>query len=183
MTLTPIGAVSRGLLAGVAGTAAMDTWMYLAYRRSGGKEPFLNWEFSSDVKTWADAPAPAQVGRRLYDGLFQRKLPDERAALVNDLTHWGFGIASAAGYGVVAGSLKQPRPVYGLLFGAGVWLGGYGVLPVTGLYEPIWKYDRVTLAKDLAAHLVYGLTTATAFRAMLPRRVIRRGRRGGSRGR
>jgi hypothetical protein len=35
-----------------------------------------------------------------------------------------------------------------------------------GLYEPIWKYDRKTLAKDLTAHLVYGLGTATALRLL-----------------
>jgi hypothetical protein len=47
-----------------------------------------------------------------------------------------------------------------------VWGAGYVVLPAMGLYEPIWKYDRKTLAKDLTAHLVYGLGTATALRLL-----------------
>jgi hypothetical protein len=34
------------------------------------------------------------------------------------------------------------------------------------LYEPIWAYDRKTLADDLSAHLVYGLATAAALQAM-----------------
>ena len=43
-------------------------------------------------------------------------------------------------------------------------------MPAAKLYEPIWKYDRRTLAKDLSAHLVYGLTTATVFELSQPRR-------------
>jgi hypothetical protein len=48
-------------------------------------------------------------------------------------------------------------------FGAAVWSGGYVVLPLFGVYEPIWKYDLKTLGKDLSAHLVFGATTSAAF--------------------
>ena len=65
---------------------------------------------------------------------------------------------------MVAGSLAVPRLAYGLPFGAGVWLSSYVVLPAAQLYAPIWEYDGKTLAKDLSAHLVYGLGTALAFR-------------------
>ena len=40
------------------------------------------------------------------------------------------------------------------------------ILPAAKLYQPIWKYDRVTLTKDLSAHLVYGLGTATTLRLL-----------------
>jgi uncharacterized membrane protein YagU involved in acid resistance len=86
--------------------------------------------------------------------------------LVNNITHWGYGVLGAAQYGIVAGSLSRPRLGYGLLFGAGVWAASYVVLPAAKLYKPIWEYDRVTLAKDLSAHFVYGLSTAAAFRLM-----------------
>jgi Protein of unknown function (DUF1440) len=160
--MTPMGAVVRGLVAGAAGTFAMDALLYSRYRRSQGDQAFEPWEFSSGLDTWAKAPAPAQVGRRLVEGLFQRKLPPERAKLVNNITHWGYGILGGVQYAIVAGSLRSPRIRYGLPFGAAVWVAGYVVLPAAKLYQPIWKYDRATLAKDLTAHLVYGLTTATA---------------------
>jgi hypothetical protein len=51
-------------------------------------------------------------------------------------------------------------------FGAGVWVSGYVILPAAKLYQPIWEYDGKTLAKDLSAHLVYGLTTAAAFQLL-----------------
>ena len=40
------------------------------------------------------------------------------------------------------------------------------LLPVLGVYKPIWKYDLETLGKDLSAHLVFGTATAAAFRLL-----------------
>jgi hypothetical protein len=40
---------------------------------------------------------------------------------------------------------------------------GYLVLSEAGLYQPIWKYDATTLARDLSAHLAYGTGTGAAF--------------------
>jgi len=162
--LTPLGAIARGLVAGTAGTLAMDTLLYLRYRRGEGKSGFLRWEFSSEVLSWEQAPAPAHVGKRLYEGLFQRNLPDQRAALVNNVMHWGYGILNAVPYAVLAASVPVPKVRYGAPFGAGVWATSYVVLPAAGLYKPIWEYNARVLAKDLSAHLVYGLITATVFR-------------------
>jgi uncharacterized membrane protein YagU involved in acid resistance len=98
--------------------------------------------------------------------LFNVKLPSSLAPLVNNVTHWAFGIFGGAQYGIVTGSLHRPRVSYGIPFGAIVWASGYVVLPAAGLYKPIWEYDRATLAKDLSAHLVYGVGTATALRLL-----------------
>jgi uncharacterized membrane protein YagU involved in acid resistance len=76
--------------------------------------------------------------------------------------HWGFGTATGAAYALLVGS-RKPRVWYGLPFGMAVWAGGYVVLPLLGVYQPIWKYDRETLEKDLSAHLVFGTATAAAF--------------------
>ena len=164
--ITPLGAVGRGLLAGAIGTLAMDLLWFYRYRRDHGEERFLTWEFSSDPDSWEQAPAPAQVGKRLVDGLFQVELPATRAPLVNNLTHWGYGILGGVQYGIVAGSASEPKIVYGIPFGATVWASSYVVLPLAKLYKPIWEYDRKTLAKDLSAHLVYGLATATVFKRL-----------------
>ena len=97
------------------------------------------------------------------------KLPPKRARLVNNVMHWGYGMLNGAQYGIVAGSLPRTRIRFGLPFGAAVWAGDYVILPAAKLYEPIWKYDRRTLGNDLAAHLVYGLATATAWQALSER--------------
>ncbi|MDQ6777589.1 MAG: DUF1440 domain-containing protein [Actinomycetota bacterium] len=161
--MTPLGSVGRGLFAGALGTAAMDLLWFWRYKRDDGEGSFLAWEFSSGLCTWEQAPAPAQIGKRLFEGVFQREVPAERVALVNNITHWGYGKLGGVQYGIVAGSLAAPRIVYGIPFGATVWATSYVVLPLAHLYKPIWEYDPTTLAKDLSAHLVYGLTTAVAF--------------------
>ncbi|HZA82419.1 MAG TPA: hypothetical protein VFC13_13265 [Actinomycetes bacterium] len=44
------------------------------------------------------------------------------------------------------------------------------LLPLAGLYRPIWEYDAKVLAKDLGDHLVYGLGAAGAGRLLAGRR-------------
>lgn len=164
--LTPVGAIVGGLGAGAVGTAAMDALLFARYRRGGGTGTAEEWELSEGLSSWDDAPAPALVGKRLVEGLFDIELPSTRAPLVNNVTHWAFGMLSGVQYGIVAGSLRKPRILYGLPFGATVWATGYVILPAAKLYQPIWKYDPKTLANDLSAHLVYGLATAAALRVL-----------------
>jgi hypothetical protein len=62
-----------------------------------------------------------------------------------------------------------------LPLGALVWGTSYVILPLAGLYRPIWEYDIGTLWKDLSAHLVYGLATGTSF-GLLSHATATRGR-------
>ncbi|MGH9076088.1 MAG: hypothetical protein ACRDY0_01305 [Acidimicrobiales bacterium] len=165
---TPLATLLQAVVAGAAGTAAMDLSQYLQYRAGGGGDDPLTWEFSS-VKTWEGAPAPAQIGRRLFEALGQRSLPDGAANRANNVMHWGYGLSWAAAYGVLAGSAGRPRVRWGPMFGTAVFLADYALLPPTGLYQAIWTYDSKALAKDWGAHLVFGTVTAAAF-AVLSRR-------------
>jgi hypothetical protein len=160
--VTPLGAVAAGLLAGAVGTVCLDAVHYLKYRRTGGTDSFLAWEFAP-VEGWKSAPDPGQVAKRVVEGFTQRKLPDRSAWLTSTIAHWAYGSGAGAAYGILAGSLPTPRPQYGVPFGAAVFAGDYIALPIAGLYKPIWEYDAETLAWDLSAHLAYGAGTATTF--------------------
>src|SRR6266496_1004062 len=128
----------------------------------GGEEGLLAWEFSAGLEDWEHAPAPAQIGKRIVEGVFQRQLPPQRAALTNNLIHWGYGIAWGGLFGLVEGSLRSRKVGHGLVLGATVWTTGYIVLPLARLYRPIWEYDAKVLAKDLGDQLVYGVSAAAA---------------------
>ncbi len=158
-------AIGRGLVAAAVGTAAMDVVSFVQFRRSGGRQNFGGWESGAGLKTWADASASGQIGKRLYEGLLQRNLPDDRARLTNNTVHWATGLAWGAGFGIVVGTNRR-SPLWGALLGSTAWLTSYAVLPVTGLYKSITEYDLATLAKDLGTHLVYGLTTSATFAAL-----------------
>jgi hypothetical protein len=160
--MTALAAVVAGLLAGAAGTVCLDAVHYLKYRRAGGTDSPLAWEFVP-VENWETAPDPGQVAKRVLEGFSQRKLPDRSAWLTSTIAHWAYGSAAGAAYGILAGSLPTPHPEYGVPFGAAVFAGDYIALPAAGLYKPIWEYDAKTLAWDLSAHLAYGADTGTAF--------------------
>ena len=158
--------IARGLIAGTIGTAVFDLWLFARYRQGGGDGTFADWETSAGLASWDGAPAPALVGKRAIEAVTGRELAPERARLVNNVMHWGYGIGNGVQYGLVAGRQRKPPIGYGIPFGAAVWSGDYVILPILKLYKPIWQYDRKTLANDLAAHLIYGLATAAAFRAL-----------------
>jgi hypothetical protein len=164
---TPLGAVLRGIAAGAVGTVAMDLVWYARYRRGGGEDSFVDWEFSAHTKSWEDASAPAQVGKRVLEGFLQREIPDAAAAMTNDAVHWATGLQWGALYGLVAGSAaKRPTPVSGAALAAAAFTTSYVVLGLAKLYRPIWEYDIRTLAKDFGGHLAFGLGTAAVFRAL-----------------
>jgi len=161
--MTPLGAVVRGAVAGAVGTVAMDAFWYVRYRTGGGEDQPLTWEFGGPSR-WDSVSAPAQVGRRLYEGFTRRPLDERWARLTNNVMHWGYGVAWGSALGVLAGSLPRRRLLEGPVFGASVWASSYVVLPLAGLYKPIWRYSVGELAPDLAAHLIYGTVTDSAFR-------------------
>jgi hypothetical protein len=153
--VTPLGALARGLAAGVAGTAAMTGLQELVglVRGGDGKPP----------RRWADTPAPAQIGRRLLEGVFEQRVTLKRAPLLTHLFHWGYGTALGGAYGLVQGTVRTNPWAMGLGFGAAAWALSYVELVPMGLQKPPWEYEPKTIAVDVSYHVVYGLGVAGAF--------------------
>ena len=99
----------------------MDSLWYRRYRNGGGDSGFPDWETSASLNSWDDAPAPAKVGKILLEAVSGRELGPQHVRLVNNITHWGYGLLAGAPYGVVVGSRRSPKLWYGLPFGFGVW--------------------------------------------------------------
>lgn len=155
-----------GGVAGAVGTAAMDLLQYRRYRRDGGKDSMWYWEFAGAVRKWDEASAPGHVGQKLERLVTRQTPPDDWARATTNIVHWATGIGWGLQFGALANRTSQHPRVRGLVFGPAVCLTGYMLLPLAGVYEPIWKYDAQTLAKDLVAHLVFGLSTSAAFAAL-----------------
>jgi hypothetical protein len=145
--------LARGVVAGVAGTAAMTAYQ-LAVAKARGKP------LATPVPhRWADAPAPAQVAKRAADALgLGRRLTRDDVPWLTNAVHWLTGTTWGAVYGAV--------PVDGLTFGTAVWATSYAKLVPAGIYEPPWKYPPRELALDWSYHAVYGLAVAAAFAAL-----------------
>jgi hypothetical protein len=163
----PLREAVTGALAGSAGTLAMDLLWYSRYRRSGGTDGFLPWETAAGTTGYADAAAPAQVGKKLVTAVTGSPPPDETARLMTNVVHWATGKQWGLVYGLAQPWLGRRGPLVG-----GVALGllafgtSYALLPALGVYKPIWTYDARTIGQDLSAHLVFGLTTATTAAAL-----------------
>lgn len=160
---TPLGALLRGLLGGGGGTALMTAYQELI---QSGEESGNDKEPQSEAERWQEAPVPAQVGKRILEGMFQRRVSADRIPMLTTAMHWLYGTTQGGVYGLVQGTLRANPIASGLLFGAGVWGLSYLQLVPMGIYEPPWRYPAKTLAVDLSYHLVYGVGVAGTYEAV-----------------
>jgi hypothetical protein len=155
--------LAAGVLAGAAGTLAMDLVWYRRYRDGGGEDSFTDWDLSTDTASFEEASAPGQVAKKAADAV-GLDLPDSSAGVATDVMHWVTGV----GYGLAHALLQHGRgPLAGgLTTGAGAFANSYATLGLIGVYEPIWRYDAETLVKDLSAHLVFGTIAAAVYQVL-----------------
>ncbi|MGH3091197.1 MAG: hypothetical protein ACRDOG_02535 [Gaiellaceae bacterium] len=158
-----LGSVGRGLLAGMAGTAAMtlaqEAVSWARNRRSSIAGSLR------EPRTWADAPPPAQVARRAANVVGYR-VTKRQVPVLGNAVHLGYGIALGGLYGLAQERLRLHPLTHGAIFGTAVWGLQYAALPALEIYEPIWRYPPGTLAVDLSYHLAYGLGVAGAHAAL-----------------
>jgi hypothetical protein len=156
-----------GAVASAVGTGAMDLLLYRRYRRDGGKESLLRWELAAGVTSWDEASAPGQTGRKLERLVTGRQPPDSWARTTTNVMHWATGIGWGVQYGALAARTSRHPWTRALALGPAVWLAGYVLLPLVGVYKPIWEYDARTLSEDFSAHLVFGAATSAVFAALI----------------
>ncbi|HEY4377835.1 MAG TPA: hypothetical protein VGM93_11790, partial [Acidimicrobiales bacterium] len=89
--------------------------------------------------------------------------PDGWARATTNVVHWATGIGWCIQYGALADRTSRHPLLRAVSLGPLVWLSGYVLLPPIGVYQPIWKYDATTLAKDLSGHLVFGAAASATF--------------------
>jgi uncharacterized membrane protein len=109
----------------------------------------------------AASTAPAEGARRVLRRATGAKVARRRTTELNLAAHFGYGAAWGTAYGLAA-----RRPTSGVGFGAAVWGVSLGLLPALRLAPPVWRQDPRSVAPDLAFHVVYGVATAEADRAL-----------------
>ena len=166
-----IGAVGRGIAAGLVGTALMTAWQELA---ASLKRHAMVSMPREDEDPWKRAPAPAQLAKRVLEGAFGIEVPASKIPFFTNAVHWGYGTGMGTVYGLAQSTRRTKASVGGPAFGAGVWAMSYATLVPLGLYEWPWKYSVKTIAKDVSYHLVYGAGTAAGYE--LAARLSRRSR-------
>ena len=137
-------AIGKGVLAGVAGTAAMTVSSTLEAKLRG-REP-------------STAPAKAAT-KALGIEAFEDGEAYER---FSNLVHWGYG----TGWGVTRGLLRLvglgPRLATVAHFAA-IWGSALYTLPKFEVAPPVTEWGAKEVAIDVFHHLVYVTATAAAF--------------------
>jgi hypothetical protein len=145
--------IGRGLVAGLAGTAAMTVSSTLEARLRG--------------RAASSAPARA-TAKVLGIATFE---DDRAAARFNDLSHWGYG----TGWGVVRGVLGalglSPRAAT-VAHGAAVYGAAQITLPALEIAPPAIFWPKEEIAIDAFHHAVYATATGLAYALIEGRRPV-----------
>lgn len=90
--------------------------------------------------------------------------PDEAAKDVTAAAHFLYGAAS----GALLGAARAPvSPLTGAAAGIGIWLGSYmGWIPAAGILKPATRHPGRRNLAMIAAHAVWGWSTARAMREL-----------------
>jgi hypothetical protein len=140
-------AIGRGLVAGLAGTAAMTLSSTLEARLRG--RPFST----------APARATAKVlGIREFDS-------DLAQARWNDLSHWGYGTGWGVLRGLLGATSLSPRAAT-LAHGAAIYGAAQVTLPALEIAPPSIFWGAQEIAIDAMHHIVYAAASGAAYEAI-----------------
>jgi hypothetical protein len=138
--------VGKGLLAGLAGTAAMAASSTIEAKLSG-----------RDASTTPAKAAEQVLGVQPESQQAERRL--------NNLVHWAYGTGWGAVRGLL-GAANVPGPSATLGHFATVWGAAQVVQPATGVSPPAWRWSGRQVAVDGLHHLVYATATSAAYAAL-----------------
>ena len=143
--------IGKGLVAGLAGTAAMTVSSSLEAR----------------IRHRAASSAPARATAKVL-GIKEFE-DDIAAARFNDLSHWGYGTMWGVARGLLASTGLSPRAATAA-HGAAVWGSAAVTLPALEVAPPFLFWGRREVAIDLWHHAVYATATGIAYRLIDERR-------------
>ena len=136
--------IGKGVLAGLAGTAAMTISSTVEARLRGR----------------AFSTAPAKAAAKV---LGITEFEDARAqARFSDLVHWGYGTGWGAVRGILRGLGFSPKLATPMHFAA-LWGSAVYTLPKYDVAPPVTEWSAQDLAIDLVHHLVYISAAAKAY--------------------
>ena len=171
--LSPLGALARGILAGLVGSLAQSAF-FAATKKIAPKPP--KDAFRPPEAAQRSEAETEVVARRFVERLMQRG-PIVHKAAGGHLVHYAFGSAWGAAYGVTTPSVRRMSTLRGgLAFGTLVWMVSDHLI-VPGFRLAGWpqRYPMKNHAYALAAHLVYGAAVAATFAIASGRSPLRAG--------
>ena len=136
--------IGRGVLAGLAGTAAMTVSSTL----------------ESKLRGRAPSSAPARATAKLL-GIAEFADPIAEARF-NDLSHWGYGTGWGILRGLLAAAGLSPKAAT-FAHGAAIYGAAQVTLPALEIAPPSIFWSKQEIAIDALHHAVYATATGLAY--------------------
>jgi hypothetical protein len=162
-TLTPLGALWRGVVAGLAGSVAQDLFFRLT-SRIAPKNPAGAFEPPEEKQK--KEQLVETVARRFVEGMAARgPLTEAQKKRAGQAVHYSFGAGWGAAYAMTRESWPEVRRPAGVVgFSTTVWLVGDNlILKTFRLAAGPSAYPPKVHAYAWVAHLVYGGTVAAVY--------------------
>lgn len=140
---TVTGAIARGVVASIAGTAVMTAFQKLVEMPLTGRE---------------DSYAPANFAQKI---LPIRPNSDEGRKRLNYVTHFALGAMWGSAYGVAAHAGLRGQKAVAAVFGT-VYTGDVLLNTALGLYQPA-SWTKQDIAVDVGEKLIQAEATGAVF--------------------
>ncbi len=147
---TPLGALTRGLAAGLIGAGVMAEAQVAIQKQLGISQ----------------SGTTGEIGKRILEGVFQREVDEELKQKLDWIVHSAYSSLVGGGYGLVKGADGTSNIRDGAMFGAIVEGMAFVLLNAMKLSPPPWEEPPKYLVLDVAGHQAYGVSTALAFKAL-----------------
>ncbi|HEY4085611.1 MAG TPA: DUF1440 domain-containing protein [Bryobacteraceae bacterium] len=149
-----------GAIGGVAAAFVMNQFQTVWAQAEKKLRP------SSDKKDSEDATVRTAAG--ISKTVFHHELTEREKKWAGPAVHYAFGGLVGAVYGAMASSTRLAVAGGGTGYGSAVWLLADEIgVPAAGLSGPPTKTPPIKHLEAWASHLVYGLVTEGARRAIL----------------
>jgi hypothetical protein len=138
--------LGRGLLAGLAGTAAMT----------------ISTTIEMKLRRRPPSRAPAEAAKKLLRLRARSEKAERRLA---NLVHWSYGtfwgVARAAVGAAGLRGFAAPAAHFGILWGSALV-----ALPAIGVAPPVYRWPPAEIGTDLVHHAVYVAASDAAYRVL-----------------
>jgi hypothetical protein len=145
--------ITRGLVAGAAGTTALNMVTYL----------------DMAVRGRPASSTPEQSVQKLADvagiDLGEGEKAENRKAGLGPMLGFGTGLGAGLVYGLLAGRRRFPRPVGTAVLTGLAMAGASAPMTVLGLTDPR-EWSASDWVSDAVPHLAYGAVAALAYEAL-----------------
>jgi hypothetical protein len=163
--MTPLGAIVRGITAGIGGTLILSMSMKEVpslLEKAGIDLPSDTRKSGAGGGRHAAKPVERLAGKLASD-VFEKDLDRKQKQVGGQVLHWAYGLGWGAFYGIMRGSLPFPGIVQGAVLAGIMGVTAATVIPSMRLTPPLDEIPTERKALQQTYILFYAWTTALIF--------------------